>query len=72
MTRAEHVEWAKQRAREYLDAGDWRNAWASFASDMGKHEETADHPALLLGMQLLMAGHNRTVAGMREFIEGFN
>lgn len=35
MNRSEHLEWAKGRALELLDAGDIGGAWASFASDMG-------------------------------------
>lgn len=71
-SRAEYLEWCKQRARAYLDAGDVQHAWASMASDLTKHPETKDHPAILLGTLLLMNGHNQTVAEMREFIEGFN
>jgi hypothetical protein len=69
MTRAEHLEWAKARAREHLDAGDWADAWASLVSDLGKHEETRGHPAIVLGMTMLASGLNATVAEMREFIE---
>src|SRR5713226_8470617 len=39
MTRDEHVEWCKKRAREYLDKGDLENAIASMISDMNKHPE---------------------------------
>jgi hypothetical protein len=70
--RAAHLEWCKQRAREYLDRGDWSNAWASFLSDMRKHDGTKDHLALELGMRLLIAGYNANVPEMRHWIEGFN
>jgi len=40
MTRTEHVEWCKERAREYLEQGDVTNAIASMLSDLGKHNET--------------------------------
>lgn len=72
MTRAEHLQWCKDRALEYLGQGDITGAWASFLSDMRKHEGTRDHSALQLGMMLLMNGHNNTVAEMQRFIEGFN
>jgi hypothetical protein len=71
-TRAKHLAWCKQRALEYVEANDLRNAWASMASDMGKHEETKDHAAINLGMMLLMSGQLNTQDEMRKFIEGFN
>ena len=48
--RAEHLKWCKERAFQYLDKGDVKNAYASFISDMGKHSETSSHPALTLGV----------------------
>ena len=71
-TRAEHLDWCKQRALEYCDAGDVGQAWASMTSDMGKHPATAGHTALEIGSQLLYAGQFKTPAAMRRFIEGFN
>ena len=70
-TRAEHLAWCKQRAIEYCDHGDDAEAFASMSSDLGKHEETANHSGIQLGMMRLMAGH---LSGnkMREFINGFN
>lgn len=72
MTRAEHVEWSKQRALEYVDHGDVVQAFSSLASDLRKHPATEDHPALQLGAMLQMSGHLSTSAEMREFIEGVN
>lgn len=72
MTRAEHLEWCKQRALECVDMNDTSQAWASMASDMSKHPETAKHSALELGMMLLMGGHLNSPVKMREFILGFN
>ena len=72
MTRAEHLQWAKDRALEYVDAGDVQNAFASMASDLNKHPETQGHAGLELGMMQLMAGMLSTPAQMRHFIEGFN
>lgn len=72
MTRKEHLDWCKRRAREYLDRGEPVNAIASMLSDMGKHPENA--PAIQQGplaMLGLMAGRNG-VAAARDFIEGFN
>ncbi len=72
MTRAEHLEWCKKRALEYVDTDDTSQAWASMASDMSKHPETANHSALELGMMLLMGGHLSSPDKMRKFILGFN
>lgn len=72
MTRAEHLRWAKNRALEYCATGDLQGAFASIASDLGKHPETAGHAALTLGMMLLMGGQLNSERAMRDFIEGFN
>lgn len=70
MTRAEHIEWCKQRAREYLDKGDLRNAVASMTSDLSKHPETQCPPTVaMVGM---MAVRNHDSHGVRCFIEGFD
>ena len=72
MSRAEHLQWCKDRANEYVDRNDMPNAFASFQSDMSKHEETANHKALELGTMLLLGGHLTTQHQMREWINGFN
>ena len=72
MTRTEHVEWCKKRALKYVDNGDLENAYVSMCSDLGKHEETAGHVAIGLGMQLMMIGQLNTPHEMRKFIEGFH
>ena len=72
MTYKEHLDYCKKRALEYVDKGDYRQAFTSMASDMSKHPETANHPALGLGTDLLFAGHLDHPIKMREFIEGFN
>lgn len=65
-----HVAWCKQRALEYVDAGDLPNAFASLVSDLNKHPATAEHSAIELGAMLLFGGHLNTPHAMREFIEG--
>lgn len=74
MTRSEHLNWAKERALEYVDAGDNTQAFSSMISDLRKHPETASSATLggTLGMGMLMSGHLATAAQMRKFIEGFN
>jgi len=56
MERSEHLQWCKDRANQYVKNGDIQEAFASFLSDMSKHEETANHMALEMGMNLLLAG----------------
>ena len=72
MTRAEHLQWCKDRALVYVEAGDLSQAFASFSSDMGKHGETQNHPTLFFGAGLLLNGYLGTAQKMREWIVGFN
>lgn len=71
-TRAEHLAWCKLRALQYVDAGDPKQALASMFSDLGKHAETHDHPAIMMGAALMYSGLLRTPEQVREWIEGFN
>jgi hypothetical protein len=68
-TREEHLEWCKERAREYLAAGDLSNAVASMASDMRGHPECGVNEFLLAaGMIHVMNFDEREV---RRWVEGF-
>ena len=60
------------RALEYVEAGDAHGAWASMVSDLGKHNETAGHLGIELGIMQLLGGMLNTPEQMRTFIEGFN
>ena len=71
-TRQEHLDWCKKRALEYVDSGDYEQAFSSMASDLGKHPETEGHAAIQLGMLMLMGGHLNTAGEIRKFINGFN
>lgn len=71
-SRAEHLKFCKDRAIKELETGTPNDAWSSMLSDMTKHEETATHPAIELGMMLSMTGHLSTAKQVREFILGFN
>ena len=71
-TRAEHLQWCKDRALEYVDRDDTQQAFTSMASDMSKHPETNDHSALQLGIMMMIGGHLSSKHQMREFINGFN
>jgi hypothetical protein len=69
MTRSEHLQWAKDRALREIDKADM---WASFMSDMSKHEELKDHVALPLGMMMLIGPRPQNRNDFVRFIEGFN
>jgi hypothetical protein len=69
MNRAEHLQWCKRRALEYLPH-DPQGAVASMISDLGKHPETANLTDLgMLGICELQSPD--PVPGVRKFIEGF-
>jgi hypothetical protein len=74
MTRDEHLALAKKRALEYVESGDMKNAFASFLSDLGKHDETLSARGVVaaVGVPLLMGGHLSRPEQMRDFIEGTN
>ena len=67
-SRAEHLEWCKQRAREYLAIGEWQNAMTSMVSDLGKHPET--ERSREIGGYLMLTVSD--VESCRKFVEGFN
>jgi len=75
LTRAEHVKWCKQRAREefkyYLVHENIeaaiRNGIASMASDLRKHKDTENlvQTAILVGMTI------KDVNSFNKFVDGF-
>ncbi len=71
-TRAEHLQWCKNRALGYVDDGDLTNALASMMSDLRKHPETSNHVGISLGMIEMAASILSDADEMRKFIEGFN
>lgn len=65
MKRNEHLQWAKDRAlKEDISL----MMWASFLSDMAKHDELKDHIALDLWVTIDMNDKD----AVKKFIEGFN
>lgn len=72
MNREQHLQWAKDRALEYVRRGELTNAYSSLRSDLSKHEELANHPGIGLGDRLFVGGHLRSEGQMRHWIEGFN
>lgn len=72
MDRAEHLEWSKQRAREYLPH-DPQEAMASMLSDLGEHDELSSHPGRQLGFShMMIPGWLDRPVEVGRFIEGFN
>lgn len=68
--RGRHLHWCKQRAIECINRGELEQAWASFASDMEKHESTRGrlgNDYLLLAMMYM-----NSPTQLQRFIEGFN
>ena len=72
MTRAEHLQWAKDRALEYADRGETANAIASISSDLQKHPDTKDHAGPQLLVMMAMSDLFRRPGSLRREIEGFN
>jgi hypothetical protein len=71
-TREEHLAWCKQRALEYVDAGDLANAVASMGSDLQKHPETGNNSSLAYLMRLGMMYYDQgDPTAVRRWIEGF-
>ena len=72
MNRNEHLQWCKNRALEYVEAGELTEAFTSMISDLRKHPETVNHPGINLGMTLLFAEKLNDYTEMKKFIQGFN
>lgn len=72
MTRAEHLQWAKERALAYISKSEISQAFTSMASDLGKHPDTANHAGIQLGLAMMLNGQLSTAEKMQHFIEGFN
>jgi hypothetical protein len=67
--RAEHLKWCKERALEYVEAGDLDQAVTSMGSDLGKHPELECNPYLLMAGAL--DAQNGDAPAVRRWIEGF-
>ncbi|MFA7278953.1 MAG: hypothetical protein WC100_02555 [Sterolibacterium sp.] len=73
MDRAQHLQWCKDRAMEYVKIGDLQSAVTSMLSDLGKHDETIASSTGIcaqLGMMELLSGPTRE--SVTRFIKGFN
>ena len=70
VTRAQHLRWVKDRANDYLEAGQPQQAWQRVISDLCKHSSTRGHAAIVLGMMLAMSQRMETTHQVREFVDG--
>ena len=72
ISRADHLQWCKDRALKYVQQEDWNRAIESMMSDLGKHPETKLTPAeqqVLLTPILFMQTEEQKLI---EWINGFN
>jgi hypothetical protein len=73
----EHLEWCKQRAREYLRAGDLLSAVTSMMSDLDKHPETRakcgrdSKTMVMLGIGAAVQATQGNHDFVQRYIEGF-
>lgn len=72
--RKEHLDWCKKRALEYVSIGDYKQAFNSMHSDLGKWPDTRPLQELssTLGLPLMAANKLSTKEQMTRWIEGFN
>jgi hypothetical protein len=73
ITREEFIQKCKKEARDYYQqTGNLKETMACFLSDLNKREDTANHPAAAIMLQLYIMGDLRTQESMFKFIDGFN
>ena len=71
MNREKHLLWAKHRAVQIIESqNNPIDAFASFASDMNKHDELKNHDALKLGMIMCVDGRMKNPVVALDFING--
>jgi hypothetical protein len=71
-TARQHLDWATERAPEYFDDGDKRNAFASFLSDVGKHDGTRWIQAFPATFMLLEDGWRGGREHFKQQLSGFS
>jgi hypothetical protein len=67
----QHLNWCVERAMQYAHTGDMTNAWASFASDVRKHEGTEHIATHELFAMAMFSGLYDRPDQFREFISGW-
>ena len=71
MNAREHLDWCVERAMDYANTGDMPQAWASFGSDVGKHEDTAHIATHELFAMAMFSGLYDRPEAFRDFISGW-
>lgn len=71
-SREEHLIWVKQRALELIELGHFQMALDSIYSDLKKHPETKNHPAIYQGFMLNVQGLLATKKQIRVFLSGIS
>jgi hypothetical protein len=71
-TRAEHLQWCKDRALPYAEAGDKTQAIASMLSDLNKWDEPLYEKDLITLMFQDATFFRSTPAELKDWINGFN
>lgn len=70
MDRKEHLQWCKDRANAYLNAGDIVEGITSMMSDLSKHPETEVDP--MFGQLALLEMMNPDLRNAKKFVNGFH
>lgn len=70
----QNLDWAKQRAMEYVEQGDLKSAIDSMVSDLSKDKDRPDMQKSMIAMMgmELRSNPNLTKEKVIEFIKGFN
>lgn len=72
MNRAEHLQWAKNRAIEYVDLGDFPSAIASMHSDLNKHPDLNYDKKLIAALYGILIAEPLTKKRVTKWINDFN
>lgn len=72
MDRKEYLAWCKQRALEYVEAGEYVQALSSLTVDLMHERQWFDMGVVIHGTSLMATGHLRSKQEMTDFINGFN
>jgi hypothetical protein len=68
-TRADQIAWAKARAMEYVEMGEFEMAVSSLTSDMTKILESRDIGAYAMAGTRLLIGENLSEKAIQAWIE---
>lgn len=71
-TRAEHLQWCKDRALEYVELGELETAIASMISDLKKHPATTIDHRIERALLIPILFHQTDKTAITKWIQGFN